>query len=110
MLRLTTKITCVGFILAVSTLTASIAKSHGSLSGDKLSVDNRLSRLTEAMQERGIDVSEETSKDLMARGWGNSRRGSWVNGYRGGFANRSGGGSFVNRRPWRNGGRFYNRY
>ncbi|MGK7957806.1 MAG: GrrA/OscA1 family cyclophane-containing rSAM-modified RiPP [Crocosphaera sp.] len=109
-MRTITKITCVGFILAISTLTASIAKSHGTLSDKDLTIENRLSRLTEAMQERGIDISDEISEDLIARGWGNGPRGSWGNGYRGGFANRHGGGGFVNRSPWRNGGGFYNRY
>ncbi|MDJ0729066.1 MAG: GrrA/OscA1 family cyclophane-containing rSAM-modified RiPP [Crocosphaera sp.] len=109
-MRITTKITCVGFILAVSTLTASVAKSHGTLSNNNLTIENRLSRLTEAIQERGIDISDEKKDDLIARGWGNGRRGSWGNGYRGGFANRHGGGGFVNRSPFRNGGGFYNRY
>ncbi|MGK7883443.1 MAG: GrrA/OscA1 family cyclophane-containing rSAM-modified RiPP [Crocosphaera sp.] len=109
-MRITTKITCVGFLLAVSTLTTSIAKSHGTLSNDKLTIENRLSRLTEAIQESRVDIADETGEDLIARGWGNGGRGSWGNGYRGGFANRHGGGGFVNRSPFRNGGGFYNRY
>ena len=109
-MQITTKITCVGFILAVSTLTASVVKSHGSLPDDNLTVENRLSRLTEAMQERGIDISDEKNEDLIARGWGNGGRGGFVNRGGGGFANRHGGGGFVYRSPFRNGGGFYNRY
>lgn len=110
-MQIQTKITCVGFLLAVSTLTASVAKSQGTLSNNNLTIENRLSRLTEAMQEREIDVLDEQRDDvdLLARGWANGRRGSWANGYRGGFANRHGGGGFVNRRPWGDRGGFYNR-
>ena len=109
-MQITTKITCVGFILAVSTLTTSVAKSYDNLSNENLTIENRLSRLTEVMQESGIDISDEKNEDLMARGWGNGRRGSWGNTNRGGFGNRHGGGGFVNRSPWRNSGGFYNRY
>lgn len=108
-LQIMTKITCVGFILAVSTLTASVTEANNSLSKTNLTIENRLSRITEAMQERGIDMLEEQTQDVIARGWGNGRRGSWGNGYRGGFGNRHGGGGFINRSPWRNGGGFYNR-
>lgn len=108
-MQITTKITCVGFLLAVSTLTASVAKSHGTLSNDNLTIENRLSRLTEAIQERGIDIATEKNSDLIGLGWGDGRRGNWVDSRRGGFANRHGGGGFVNRNPWRNGGGFINR-
>ncbi|ACB49662.1 conserved hypothetical protein [Crocosphaera subtropica ATCC 51142] len=107
-MQITTKITCVGFLLAVSTLTASIAKSQALLSDNNLTIESRLSRLTEAIQQRGIDIAPETNNDLIGLGWGNGRGGSWGNGYRGGFANRHGGGGFVNRNPWRNGGGFVN--
>ncbi len=107
-MQIKTKITCVGFLLAVSTLTASVAKSQGTLSNNNLTIENRLSRLTEAIQQRGIDISPETNNDLIGLGWGNGRRGTWGDTYRGGFANRHGGGGFVNRNPWRNGGGFVN--
>ncbi|MDJ0714873.1 MAG: GrrA/OscA1 family cyclophane-containing rSAM-modified RiPP [Prochloraceae cyanobacterium] len=109
-MQIATKITYVGFLLAVSTLTASVAQSNSTLPDANLTIDSRLSRLTEAMQQRGVDISTEKNDDLMARGWADGRRGNWVNGARRGFANRYGGGGFVNRTPWRNGGGFYNRY
>ena len=109
-MQIATKITYVGFLLAVSTLTASVARSNSTLPDANLTIDSRLSRLTEAMQHRGVNISTEENDDLIARGWANGGRGSWVNRYRGGFANRYGGGGFVNRTPWRNVGGFYNRY
>ena len=109
-MQITTKISCVGLVLAVSILTASVAESYGVSSHNERTIENRLSRLTEKIKEIGIDNSNNRNEDLIARGWGNGRRGSWGNGYRGGFANRHGEGGFVNRSPWRNGGGFYNRY
>ncbi|HAC62581.1 MAG TPA: rSAM-associated Gly-rich repeat protein [Cyanothece sp. UBA12306] len=109
-MQITTKITCVGFLLSISTLTASVAQSNSTLPDANLTIESRLSRLTEAIQQREIDIPTEKDDDLIARGWGNGRGGNWVNGYRGGFGNRYGGGGFVNRSPFRNGGGFYNRY
>ena len=108
-MQITKKITCVGFILAISTLTASVSEANSSLSKNKLTIENRLSRITQAMEQRGLDISEEKTEDLIARGWRKGSQGGWINGYRGGFTNRHGGGGFVNRSPWRNGGGFYNR-
>jgi rSAM-associated Gly-rich repeat protein len=108
-LQIQTKITCAGFLLAVSTLTASVAQSNSTLPNANLTIETRLSRITEAMEKRGIDVSTEKPDDLIGFGWGDGRRGNWVNLNRGGFANRHGGGGFVNRRPWGDRGGFYNR-
>ncbi|MEA5536344.1 GrrA/OscA1 family cyclophane-containing rSAM-modified RiPP [Crocosphaera sp. XPORK-15E] len=109
-MQLTTKITCVGFLLAVSTLTASVTQANSTLPNANLTIESRLSRLTEAMQERGIELSDENqADDLMARGWGDGRGGTWVDTNRGGFANRNGGGSFINRNPWGDRGSFFNR-
>ncbi|GBF79801.1 GrrA/OscA1 family cyclophane-containing rSAM-modified RiPP [Aphanothece sacrum] len=114
-MNITTKVTCVGFLLAISTLTISGANATSFLpQSESISpnIESRLSRLTEAMKQRGIEPlrTSEANEDLMAIGWGNGNGGGWGN-LRGGggFANRNGGGSFINRNnPWRNGG-FNNR-
>ncbi len=108
-MKISSQISCVGFLLAVSTLTASVAHSYSPSPQTELTIENRLSRLTEAVQQRDSNFSLEDNEGLITRGWGNGRRGSFANGYRGGFANRYGGGGFINRSPWRNGGSFYNR-
>lgn len=110
-MKISSQISCVGFLLAVSTLAASVAHSHAPFPNTDLdlTIENRLSRLTEEIQQRGVNFSIDDNEGLITRGWGNGSRGSFANGYRGGFANRYGGGSFVNRSPWRNGGGFYNR-
>ncbi len=101
------KITCVGFLLAISTLTASIP-AHATPKSSNSSIESRLSRLTEAMKQRGMDSFDENlGNNLLAGGWADGRRGDWVNTHRGGFADRHGGGGFVNRN-WGDGGRFYN--
>ncbi|HAC62580.1 MAG TPA: rSAM-associated Gly-rich repeat protein [Cyanothece sp. UBA12306] len=113
-----TKITFVGLLLAISTLSISAAKANAKMSTDSDSVSDieyRLSRITKAMQQREIESSNNLNmkgeKNSIARGFANrSGGGGFANGYRGGFANRGGGGGFVNRSPFRNGGGFYNRY
>ncbi|MGK7943552.1 MAG: GrrA/OscA1 family cyclophane-containing rSAM-modified RiPP [Microcystaceae cyanobacterium] len=111
----TTQMTFVGFLLAVSTLNVSVAQASASISSPNPiegNIEYRLSRLTNAMQKRGVHLSDSPEAEgQIARGFANrSGGGGFANGYRGGFANRSGGGGFVNRSPWRNGGSFYNRY
>ncbi|MGK7933810.1 MAG: GrrA/OscA1 family cyclophane-containing rSAM-modified RiPP [Microcystaceae cyanobacterium] len=111
----TTQMTFVGFLLAVSTLSVSAAQAHSLvlMKGEtETNIEYRLSRLTNAMQQRGITQSNclETEGQIVAGFANRSGGGGFVNRYRGGFANRSGGGGFVNRSPWRNGGGFYNRY
>ncbi|CCQ57785.1 MAG: rSAM-associated Gly-rich repeat protein [Crocosphaera sp.] len=110
-----TKITFVGFLLAVSTLSVSAAKVHAKTldeSNTSSKIEYRLSRLSRAIQERDIETSNHlTDENSLARGFANSRGGGgFANSGGGGFANRSGGGGFVNRSPFRNGGGFYNRY
>ncbi len=78
-MQIQTKITCAGFLLAVSTLTASVAQSNSTLPNANLTIETRLSRITEAMEKRGIDVSTEKPDDLIGFGWGDGRRGNWVN-------------------------------
>ncbi|WP_232285699.1 GrrA/OscA1 family cyclophane-containing rSAM-modified RiPP [Crocosphaera chwakensis] len=98
---MTTKITFMGFLLAVSTLSVSVATANSQqpintkVSNLSNNIEYRLSRITKAIQQREIKISNQLeNKNAIARG----------------FANRSGGGGFVNRSPFRNGGGFYNRY
>ncbi|MDJ0580630.1 GrrA/OscA1 family cyclophane-containing rSAM-modified RiPP [Crocosphaera sp.] len=111
------KITFMGFLLAVSTVTVSAATASPKKPMDyNLSnkIEYRLSRITKAIENREIEtINSSTTKqeNLLARGFANrSGGGGFANSGGGGFANRSGGGGFVNRSPFRNGGGFYNRY
>lgn len=105
-----------GFLLAVSTLSASTAKAtteQPRLNQTFSPIESRLSRITDAMKKREIgqlEASEGQAGEQIARGWVNGRRGGWVNGRRGGFVNRrwGDGGRFYNYR--RGGGGFINRY
>ena len=116
-MQITTKITFVGFLLAVSTLTVSAAKAKAKMpvnSDASSNIEYRLSRITKAIQQRGIETSNTLNtktETSIARGFANrSGRGGFVNRGGGGFVNRSGGGGFLNRSPWINRGGFYNRY
>ncbi len=105
-MNLTSKITCVGLLLAVSTLATSV-KAEATSEPLAASIESRLSRLTEAIKERGVNPHADPMEgNLQARGWANGNRGSWVNVGGGGFANRPG--SFINRSPWRNGSAWRN--
>jgi rSAM-associated Gly-rich repeat protein len=114
-MKISNQISFVGFLLAVSTLSVSSVNANNQFSSagyKSLNVEQRLTRLTEAVKEKEVDVTnnpltEEKTSPIAQ--WVNGRYGGWANGYRGGFVNRRYGGGFVNRR-WPNGGRFYNRY
>ena len=109
-MQVTTKIGCLGFLMALSALNISHAeaKADFSLSDSSLqTIEGRLTRLTEIIQQQEV-TPDNIPNSLLVGGWGNTRRGSWVNTRRTGFVNHHGGGSFVNRRPWGNGG-FLNR-
>ena len=101
-----------GFLLAVSVLKASTANAttpQSTSAWTSPNIENRLSRITEAMKQRETQQSEVGKGQIGPQIVGGfvNRRG-WVNG--GGFVNRRGwvnGGGFVNRR-WGDGGRFYN--
>ncbi|MGK7933811.1 MAG: GrrA/OscA1 family cyclophane-containing rSAM-modified RiPP [Microcystaceae cyanobacterium] len=110
----TSQITLVGCLLAVSTLSIPTASANCSIpvnSNTVVNIEERLSRLTNAIEKRGVNLSKfsvaqgQTLAGFANRGGG----GGFVN--RGGsdFVNRSNGGGFVNRSPWKNGGSFYNR-
>jgi rSAM-associated Gly-rich repeat protein len=138
-MAITNKITFVGFLLAVSTLSVAQAKASSQLTpSDAIitTIEFRLSRITQAMQQRGIDAvdtSQEATETQIAGGFGNRSGGGGAFGNRsgggggfgnvggggGGFANRSGGGGgFANvggggggfaNRAWSDGGSFFNR-
>lgn len=105
-MKITSKTTCLGFLLALSTLSVTKVEAKSMSVGENSLIEARLSRLTDIIHQKELELSQ--SSDLLARGWANGSRGSWVNGRRGGFADRHGGGGFYNRR-WGDGGRFYNR-
>ncbi len=106
-MKITSKITCLGFLLALSTLTVTKVEAKSLSLGENSTIEARLSRLTDIVNQN--DLQYPKTDDLLVGGWANGRGGSWVNGRRGGFADRHGGGGFYNRR-WGDGGRFYNRY
>ena len=103
-MQITTRVSFVGFLLAVSALNVSTANAttqQPTSAQTSPTIESRLSRITDAMKEREIEqpeASERSAGDQIARGFANGRRGGWVNGRRGGFGNRR----------WGDGGRFYN--
>ena len=118
-MQITTKITFVGFLLTVSTLSVSAATASSQVPEPcetSRSIEYRLSRITKAMQQVGGQLTNPSETDLdrlITRGFANrgGGGGGFVNrGGGGGFVNRGGGGGFVNRSSWPNGGAFYNRY
>lgn len=114
-----------GFLLALSALSIpTMAKA--ATSECPPAIENRIARITATLRERETQLNEPVqSNQEIAIGWGNGRgnrgfvntgRAGWGNGYRGGFGNvnpwRNGwrdGGGFFNSRPWGNGGGFFNR-
>ncbi len=120
-MQIPTKVTFVGFLLAVSTLSVSAAKVNAEISNKIDTSDNveyRLSRITKAIQQREVETSNKLGdENPITRGFANRGGGGFANRGGGGFVNRGGGGfvnrgggGFVNRSPFRNGGGFYNRY
>jgi rSAM-associated Gly-rich repeat protein len=111
-----TKISLMSLLLALSALHS--PAGNATPPPTQLSPQERAARIIAALQERIADKPESVkiSTDILARGWGKTSRGGFVNSGRGGFLNsrpwRNGwfdGGGFLNRRPWRNGG-FLNRW
>ncbi len=129
-MKLSTKSSWVGFLLALSTFNIPTANAtENNLL--QPTVENRLNRITAAIKqkEKQLENSPDMEPDHIAlgwadrkgRGWVNTRRGrgwgdgkkrGWVNANRGGWKDGKGG-SFANVNPWRNGwsdgGGFYNR-
>jgi rSAM-associated Gly-rich repeat protein len=112
-MQFSSKVTFVGFLLAISTLGWSTANATSEIAiaeSQSLTIENRLSRLTEVMKERGIEVSpnaDTTSGQEIAGAWRNGGGGFANNRGGGGFINNRGGGGFVNSR-WSDGGSFFN--
>lgn len=107
------KVTFVGFLLAVSTLSSSVANASISASNTEktsLSIESRISRLTKVIQKQQSQQeksSEAKDHDQLMASWLNGSRGGFLNRrYGGGFLNDRRGGGFLNRR-WPDGGRFY---
>ncbi len=105
-----------GFLLAISSLSVSAANAtvkepiDNEISND---IEYRLLCITTAIEKRRtetINTLLAENENLLVRGFANRSGGGGFVNRGGGFANRSGGGGFVNRSPWRNGGSFYNRY
>jgi rSAM-associated Gly-rich repeat protein len=132
-MQFNSKVRFVGFLLAISTLGASTANAAGEIAiaeSQPLTIENRLSRLTEAMKERAIEISpnaDTTSERTIVGSWRNGggswRNGSgswrnggsgWGNGRGGGFLDNRDGRSFFNDRGGggfldnRGGGSFFN--
>ncbi|MEA5536343.1 GrrA/OscA1 family cyclophane-containing rSAM-modified RiPP [Crocosphaera sp. XPORK-15E] len=126
-MQITTKITFVGFLLAVATVSVSAVASTEMSNNKSVTgkIEHRLSRITEAMQQRDIQSLDTFGKEggqQIAGGFGNRVGGGGFGnvGGGGGFANRGGGsggfanvggggGGFVNRSPWTDRGSFFNR-
>ncbi|MGD1806698.1 GrrA/OscA1 family cyclophane-containing rSAM-modified RiPP [Dapis sp. BLCC M126] len=129
-MKISTRSSWVGFLLALSTLNIPIANAieNNSL---QLTVENRLNRITAAIKqkEEQLQNSSDFEPERIAlgwgdgknrgwvdtrrgRGWGDGKNRGWVNARRGGWKDGKGG-SFANVNPWRNGwgdrGGFYNR-
>jgi rSAM-associated Gly-rich repeat protein len=116
--QIKTKTGWVGFLIAIAALNVSVADaapSHTVISATSSNLESRLSRIAASLKERQSQLSESEPSQPdgeIALGWAdgrggrgfvNTRRGGWGDGYRGGFAN-------LNpwRNGWRDGGGFYN--
>ncbi|MDV3002130.1 MAG: hypothetical protein N5P05_003736 [Chroococcopsis gigantea SAG 12.99] len=117
-MNISSRIGLVGFILTISTITG-VKSAQATDSQSPLSIEARLNRLTNVINERSNMLPDSTPSPVLELSvWANTRGGSWVNAGGGGFINSrpawrngwSDGGSFFNSRPnWRNGGSFFNR-
>jgi rSAM-associated Gly-rich repeat protein len=118
--KITTKSSWVGFLIALSALNIPVTEAASSPNGVNTNTPSspleiRLSRIVAALKEREnylseSDLNQPNSEIALGwingrggRGFVNARRGGWGDGYRGGFAN-------INpwRNGWRDGGGFYN--
>ena len=129
-MKLYTKSSWVGFLLALSTLNIPIANATENIPLQP-TIENRLNRITVTIKqkEEQLQNSSDVEPEHIAlgwadgkgrgwvdtrrgRGWGDGKKRGWVNANRGGWKDGKGG-SFANVNPWRNGwsdgGSFYNR-
>ncbi len=120
MIRMPTKISCLGFLLALSTINVSTANAAEG-NPPQLTIENRINRITATIRQKEEQLQETSNIDPnhVAAGWVDGKRGrDWVNLRRSGWVDGHGG-AFVNRNPWRdwrdwrdckfrNGASFYN--
>ena len=96
-MQITTRVSFVGFLLAVSALNVSTANAttqQPRSAQTSPTIESRLSRITDAMKEREIEQPEASERQA-----GEQTTAQWLNA--------PVGGGFLNRR-WGDGGRFYN--
>ncbi len=108
-----------GFLLTLSALNAPAtnAAHQPNTEPTQVSIEERIANINANIKDREDSLSDSSaieSDPSIVAGWANrSGGGSWVNGRRTGWLDGHGG-SFVNRNPWRNGwrdgGSFWNRY
>jgi rSAM-associated Gly-rich repeat protein len=115
-LKITTRTSLVGFLLAISALNVPTATAATEQAGTPVqqTIEERLTKLTAAIGERKSQLPDSALSEpeqRLARGWADGNGRDWVNGGRRGWADGHGGG-WVNANPWRNGwadgGGFYN--
>jgi len=127
--KLYTKSSWVGFLLALSTLNIPTANATEN-NPLQPTVENRLNRITTAIKQKEEKLQNTSNIELdrialgwadgkgrswadtrKGRGWGDGKNRNWVNGNRVNWKDGNGG-SFANINPWRNGwsdgGGFYN--
>lgn len=108
------QITWIGFLIALSTLNISpkAIASQGNLDNfeQENSLEFRLGRIAENLQEREEKLADISDIDIEAISGENLVAGGWLKGYRRSFIDggRHGGG-FLNRRRWPDRGGFWNR-
>ena len=108
-MKISTKTGLVGFLLALSTLSAPVTKAQGNSTPENAppaTVEARLAALTEALKYRENQLPEASktgSGEIAQIGW---RNGGWRD--RGGAGWRNGGGFANWPNSWRDGGGFVN--
>ena len=106
-------ITWISFLVTLSTLTIptkTIATDNNSVSSlESSNIENRLTKIAKTLKERESQLMESADSAEIVNPLEEMETAGWVNGRRGGFANRPSGGGFLNRRGWRDGGGFLNR-
>lgn len=114
-LDITTRTSLVGFLLALSALSAPSAIATAP-STTQPTIDARLTRLSTVLRERANQLPDSalTPDQRIAIGWADGSGRDWVNGRGGGGWADGRNGDWVNRNNWRNGwadgGGFWNRY
>jgi rSAM-associated Gly-rich repeat protein len=106
-----TRTTWIGLLVTLSALTIpdqTIASETISGSDQNLqAIESRLARIAKTLKQRENQLSDQT-REIIDNLQNPEIAGGWLKGGGGGFANRYGGGGFVNG-GWRDGGGFLNR-